>query len=91
MPVLTHLGIFATFGFLQCPAPASVFSLALHRKGTNSLCSAGWDQGEAMSESLAVSLEQLCAMLPVGKCCRLGRMQLSAEQGYPAWQAHEAG
>lgn len=44
-----------------------------------------------MSESLAVSLEQLCAVLPVAKCCRLGGMQLSVEQGYPAWQAHKAG
>lgn len=39
-----------------------------------------------MSKSLAVSLEQLCAMLPVGKCYRPGGMQLSAEQGYLAWQ-----
>lgn len=94
MPVLTHLGIFAMFGFLQWPAPASVFSLALHRKGTNSLYPAGWDQGETMSKSLAVSLEQLCAVLPVGKCYRPGGMQLSAEQGYLAWQepsSHKAG
>ena len=78
MPVLTPLGIFAMFGFLQWPAPASVFSLALHRKITKSLCTARWDQEEAMSEKLAVSLEQLCAMLSVGICRRVGGINLSA-------------
>ena len=77
MPVLTHLGILAMFGFLQWPAPASVFSLALHRKVTKSLCTAGWDQGEAVSEKLAVSLEQLCALLSVGICRRVGGIHLS--------------
>jgi len=39
---------------------------------------AGWDQGEAMSEKLAVSLEQLCAMLSVGVCRRVGGINLCA-------------
>lgn len=74
MPVLTlpHLGILVMFGFLQWPAPASVFSLALYRKVAKSLCTAGWDQGEAMPKKLAVSLEQLYAVLSVGICRRDG-------------------
>lgn len=39
-----------------------------------------------MSEKLAVSLEQLCAMLSVGICRRVGGINLSAGQGYLAWQ-----
>lgn len=37
---------------------------------------AGWDQGEATSGNLEVSLEQLCATLSVGICRRVGEVNL---------------
>ena len=39
-----------------------------------------------MSEKLAVSLEQLCALLSVGICRRVGGIHLSAGWEYLAWQ-----